>query len=159
MTVRSLQCLLATLAFGAWSITVVAAERLEEAMSDTEFESAGLHRLAPAELEFLNRWLERGDARAAPNGEADFGVEQLPAVPIDPEEDAPSIRTRIDGAFRGWEGRTVFRLANGQVWQQRLSGSYRYSADAPEVILERGRFGYYLKVVATGRQISVKRLK
>ena len=31
--------------------------------------------------------------------------------------------SRIDGEYNGWEGDTVYRLINGQTWQQ---ASYRY---------------------------------
>lgn len=40
---------------------------------------------------------------------------------------APSgvIESRIDGDFEGWEGETVVRLQNGQIWQQ-ARYAYRY---------------------------------
>ncbi len=47
------------------------------------------------------------------------------------------IRTRIVGEFRGWDGDTVFRLENGQVWRQRLPGQWSYRASDPEVELSK----------------------
>ncbi len=87
-----------------------------------------------------------------------FGQEQLI---VEPKADVPeSIASRINGNFRGWTGNTVFRLENGQVWQQRVGGKYRSpSRTNPEVVVERGRFGYYLKVVETGRSVGVKRIR
>ena len=145
--------------FGAlWFAPAALAEesdKLETSMNAEQFRQAGLHRLTEAELAFLNQWLGRqpSDKSTA------FGAEQLPfpePAPTEPTEE----RTSIVGSFDGWTGRTVFTLANGQVWQQRLSGKYRYrKTENPEVVLIRGRFGYYLQLVASDRQIAVKRLK
>src|SRR5690606_4924947 len=38
---------------------------------------------------------------------------------------AEIIESRIDGEFEGWEGETVFKLLNGQIWQQ-IDGRYKY---------------------------------
>lgn len=139
----------------SWSSVPRAEERLQDAMTTEEFNRAGLQRLSADELSFLNHWLGRTTGRQTTPA---FGAEQLRAFP--PEEDpTQSVRTTVQGNFTGWSGRTVFRLANGQVWQQRLPGKYTYKARDPDVILKRGRFGYYLELVASGRQIPVKRLK
>ncbi len=56
------------------------------------------------------------------------------------------IESRIDGAFEGWNGDSVYRLLNGQVWQQveyRYRYHYRYS---PDVIIYRTSSGYKMKV-------------
>ena len=45
------------------------------------------------------------------------------------------IETQIDGTFNGWTGDTVFKLSNGQIWQQ---SSYDYTyhyAYRPEVLI------------------------
>ncbi len=133
----------------------MSAQKLQEKMSTEEFRSAGLHRLSPEELGYLNQWL----FPAAPEKTASFGQEQLPSAVPAPVTSNPEIATRIAGKFTGWDGRTVFRLENGQVWQQRQAGTYSYRAESPEVTIRRGNFGYYLKVVTTRRQIPVKRLK
>ncbi len=139
----------------------VAAELLEREMSRDEFKAAGLHRLTAAELRQLNEYLGRANGRVEQKPDAGFGEEQLekPVPRATGEGEVAQIRSQIKGDFRGWEGRTVFRLANGQIWQQRLSGRYRYRATDPEVIIERGRFGYYLVIPESGRKIAVKRLK
>ncbi len=138
------------------SLAVQSAEKLEEKMTKEEFHAAGLHRLSASELGYLNRWLSPETLKVV---SASFGEEQLPAQPPDPEMADSEIVTRISGNFAGWDGRTIFTLENGQIWQQRQAGKYHYRADSPEVILKRGNFGYYLKVVSTRRQVPVKRLK
>ncbi|MDR0881742.1 MAG: hypothetical protein LBP55_04270, partial [Candidatus Adiutrix sp.] len=35
-----------------------------------------------------------------------------------------AIESQIDGTFEGWSGETVFKLTNGQIWQQ---SSYAYT--------------------------------
>jgi hypothetical protein len=88
----------------------------------------------------------------------EFGEEQL-AKPI-PAEVPTEINARLIGEFRGWDGKTVFRLDNGQVWRQRVGGSYRSPRlNDPEVQVTKGRYGYYLKIMKSGRSVGVKRIK
>ena len=59
--------------------------------------------------------------------------EELEVVP------ANVLESRIDGEFTGWSGETIFRLQNGQVWQQ-SSYAYRYKyAYSPRVVIINGR--------------------
>lgn len=138
-----------------WPAVLLSAESLQDAMTPEDFRKAGLQRLSSAELLFLNNWLGRAGGREPVQS---FGAEQLDAEPR-ADDSERTLLTRVEGDFSGWNGRTVFKLSNGQVWQQRLPGRYRYNALDPEVKLKRGRFGYYLELVASGRQIPVKRLK
>lgn len=69
------------------------------------------------------------------------------------------IRARVVGEFTGWTGKTRFKLDNGQVWQQGMSGTYTFKATDPEVIIEKTFLGYRLRLVETRRSISVRRLK
>ena len=47
----------------------------------------------------------------------------------------PVIESQIDGEFEGWEGDTMFKLVNGQIWQQ-SSYAYTYSyAYMPDVMI------------------------
>ena len=145
-----------TLGFLMTGLEAQSAEKLEEKMSREEFRAAGLYRLSTEELEFLNRWLSPQAPEVASKS---FGEEQLPAPPPDSDAADLEIVTRISGDFTGWDGRTIFKLENGQIWQQRAGGKYRYQANRPEVTLKRGNFGYYMKIVSTRRQVPVKRLK
>jgi hypothetical protein len=71
-----------------------------------------------------------------------------------------SFRARIDGPFEGWRGDTVFRLDNGQVWQQRRSDVFVTELDSPEVILKRNRLGFYsMEVPAVDETVLVKRIR
>ena len=69
------------------------------------------------------------------------------------------IETQIDGEFEGWEGETIFKMMNGQIWQQ-SSYAYMYSyAYSPEVIIYETSSGYVMKVDGVEETINVIKLK
>jgi len=125
-------------------------------MTPEEFRAAGLDKLSPQEIEALNRWVVAYTAKDAPEVRKKDVVVQAEVKKVD----ADGIKTRIVGDFRGWDGNTVFRLENGQVWKQRLAGQWFYRAQSPEVILRKNLLGYWtLKVVAADHSIGVTRLE
>jgi hypothetical protein len=132
------------------------AATLEQAMSEREFRAAGLDRLTPEQLAFLNQYLGREPLPP----EKTFGAEHLDATPVTAATEGETIEARILGEFDGWTGHTNFPLDNGQIWQQRVRGEYRHKVvTGVAVEIVRGRFGYYLKVTESGRQIGVTRVK
>ena len=125
-------------------------------MTPEEFEASGLEKLSPQEIEALNRWIVRYTAHEAPEVRRQDKVVKAEAEKADVE----GIKTRIAGAFSGWDGDTVFRLENGQVWKQRLEGRWHYRAEAPEVELHKNMMGFWvLRVVEADKSIGVKRLQ
>jgi len=133
--------------------SVVSAATLEQEMSEREFERAGLDKLTDRQLDYLNDYLGREALKPAQS----FGQEQLEE--IEPVRQIDNITAHIKGEFTGWDGHTLFYLDNGQVWQQRLAAIYRHRATDPEVTIRKGRFGYYLKISASNRQVAVKRIR
>jgi len=72
---------------------------------------------------------------------------------------SPTIVTRIDGQFEGWDGDTIFQLLNGQIWQQdryAYTYSYRFS---PEVLIFPVIGGCEMQVEGVSSTIRVRRLK
>jgi hypothetical protein len=66
---------------------------------------------------------------------------------------------KVVPAFRGWAGKSVFVLDNGQVWRQRTPGSLRYSGNDSTVIITQNFLGkFVMKHQATGRAIGVRRI-
>ena len=66
------------------------------------------------------------------------------------------IESHIEGTFKGWEGKTKYRLINGQEWQQvEYKYIYKY-AYRPEVAICNidGRYFMYVE----GTHVSVKRV-
>jgi hypothetical protein len=69
------------------------------------------------------------------------------------------IESQIDGDFNGWEGNTIYKLINGQIWQQvDYHYCYHYSF-APKIIIftENGR--HFMQVDGISHAVEVKNLK
>ncbi len=94
-----------------------------------------------------------------------LNVEQVmtikPTSPSEPQltETAEVIESRIDGQFSGWDGETIFKLQNGQIWQQ-SSYAYKYKyAYSPAVLIYRSGSVFKLRVNGVDGEITVKRLR
>jgi len=71
---------------------------------------------------------------------------------------SPAIESRIDGQFDGWEGDTIFQLANGQIWQQtQYAYKYRYKY-RPTVTIFSASGGCTMQVDGVDRTIRVQRI-
>jgi hypothetical protein len=74
-------------------------------------------------------------------------------------ETPSAIESQIDGEFNGWDGETIFKLTNGQIWQQ---SSYDYTyhyAYRPKVAIYKVNGKYKMKVEDVKNTIEVKRIK
>jgi hypothetical protein len=68
-----------------------------------------------------------------------------------------TVRTRIEGEFTGYDDGAIFKLANGEVWQQKRY-RYRYKyAYRPEVRIYRQGGDYMMEVSCMDEPISVVR--
>ena len=81
------------------------------------------------------------------------------APPPPASSTADLVESRIDGEFSGWEGETLFKLQNGQIWQQ--SGyaykyRYRYS---PKILIYKSGLVYKMKVDGVDGEVQVRQLK
>ncbi|WP_227766366.1 stalk domain-containing protein [Zhaonella formicivorans] len=86
-------------------------------------------------------------------------INTTPSVPVVPVTTDDVIESRIDGEFEGWDGDTIFKLMNGQIWQQ-SSFSYVYHyAYMPKVTIYKSGTLYKMKVEGVDKEISVIRLK
>ena len=177
------------LIFGALSLapTLLLADEfstLEESMTLDQFRNAGLEQLSPEQLQFLNRWLQQhGDMPrsvsqpAAPsqpvaaNTSSQTASSQPAPAPQQSEDqmgfapkdsDRTEIHSSIDGEFDGWagNGKTRFKLANGQVWQQVGTGEFVHHAVNPTVDIKPKSMGSWkLYVEGINRGVKVKRIK
>jgi hypothetical protein len=69
------------------------------------------------------------------------------------------LETHIKGTFRGWKNDAVFKLVNGQTWEQ-SKYAYRYHyAYRPAVIIIRTGSGYEMSVEGMDDTVPVKRIK
>lgn len=124
-------------------------------MTPEERAATGVDRLHASEREALRQWLLRHTGEAVTDERAEASQQRQRTASDEPDE----IRSRIAGTFRGWTGQTRFRLENGQVWQQRRRGQFRYEAERPEVIIRKNLFGFYaMEVPEAGRSVLVQRI-
>ena len=69
------------------------------------------------------------------------------------------IESKIDGAFEGWEGDTIVKLMNGQIWQQTEYHYHYHYAFMPEVLIFKSGSRYKMRVTGVKKAVSVGRLK
>ena len=149
---------------------------LEERMSGKEFMETGLGKLTDAELSALNDWLRRhsvatlDNAAARPAGTAAAAVAPtgvkgdmrgFPDQPKGgPEDDL--INSSIVGTFSGWQTKgTLFKLANGMIWQQVENDSFSIPAvENPQIVIKKGFMNKWkLSLVGHKAKVTVKRIQ
>lgn len=124
--------------------------RITYLMSPKELEATGLRSLTSDQIDALSAWLQQYRASAewlavtAAQGEDLVQTDEM-------------IESRIDGEFDGWVGDTIFRLKNGQIWQQ-VSPSARYMfARDPKVTISAAP--HRLRVEGMAIEVVVRRLR
>jgi len=147
---------------------------LEERMTGKEFQDAGLGKLTDAELESLNGWLRRHSVATLENATArssgsnpvsgSAGTKDMRGFPDQPKgsKEEDTIYSSIVGTFDGWNAKgTLFKLANGMIWQQVENDSFSMPAvKDPDVIVERGFMNrWHLSVVGHKSKVKVKRIQ
>ncbi|MBI2514118.1 MAG: hypothetical protein HYV96_19270 [Opitutae bacterium] len=151
-----------------------AAEGFLKRLPAEQFAAAGLNKLTPEELARLEKLIaEREQAvattavgAAAAKGEKAGGPGWLRALvtlqeTAEKPEAAEAIVTRLAGDYDGWTGKTVFKLENGQVWQQ-VGGGERFDdkRSAPTVKIYPGMMGaYWLEVEGVRERVKVRPVK
>lgn len=147
---------------------------LAETLTPEEFARAGLNKLTPEELSFLDGALARHRQALPPprpakpaeavvhstdKSAAAFGAEQVtPAKRLVTEEE---LHAKIEGVIESFTGRAVFVLDNGQIWQQRMPDTHYFTPKLvnPEVIITRSFGGYRMFIVPASRVVFVKRVQ
>ncbi len=126
---------------------------IKKLMTAEEYFAAGMDKLNDQEREALNQWLLRYTANEAPlMRKKSKAVKKVAAD--------TTIKANILPPFKGWDGKTVFRLDNGQIWKQRNSGRRIYKGDDYRVEIKKNMLGFYqLKLLASGATVGVKRVK
>ncbi|HEX2668477.1 MAG TPA: hypothetical protein VHP13_08890 [Gammaproteobacteria bacterium] len=181
MRPKTLAFLLALLAFG----TVQAADKprdVRDVMTASQFHATGLDKLSPQELAAFNAWLA-GYTHAPSATTANAPAAMAAPMPASPAAPTPApaaastgsfgkemlsseqrgeparIESRIVGTFTGWNGRTLFKLENGQVWKQADGSYYETRLENPPVVIKRMSFGYLLSLTGHGATVFVTRVQ
>jgi hypothetical protein len=72
---------------------------------------------------------------------------------------SPAIESTISGEFEGWSGETIFKLDNGQIWEQ-AEYDYDYEYDyRPDVTIYETSAGCKMKVEGMDETILVRRVR
>jgi hypothetical protein len=153
-------------------------------LTPEEFAKAGLNKLTPEELVYLEEALARHQqvpnssspavaaaqttgpivptekvVKSTDKAAASFGSEQVTPAPrvVSHEE----LHAHIEGTIESFSGRAVFVLDNGQIWQQRIPDTVYFTPKLvnPEVIITRGFVGYKMLIVPANRIVFVKRVQ
>jgi len=69
------------------------------------------------------------------------------------------IETQISGTFEGWNGETIFKMMNGQIWQQSSYAYMYHYAYSPEVLIYEFKGSLIMKVEEIDETIEVVQLK
>ena len=172
------------------SIAAPTFESLDQAMTADERVKSGIDSLTAQQREFLNSWLKAryGEPAQVEAGESDTAIVRTPATSVTTEADAQAIETEVErrvaaklaatqtgkdnpkddmplearlvGDFKGWTGKTVFRLDNGQVWRQRSASTYRHKGSDMRVRFEQNWMGgWQMEVLSTGKSVLVKKMR
>lgn len=69
------------------------------------------------------------------------------------------IESQISGAFEGWDGETVVKLMNGQVWMQTEYYYEYHYAYMPDVLVYQSGGGWKMKVDGVSKAVGVEQLR
>lgn len=125
-------------------------------MSVTDFRATGLDHLSDAQIKALDAWFadyQRTHACAT--------ASSSPAMAASAPAPTGDVVAHLDGTFTGWGDGTVFKLDNGQVWQQVDDSDFSTGAiKNPKVTISKGLISaYYLSVEGVKDTVAVRRIK
>ena len=123
-------------------------------LTPEQIRAAGLDKLTQSELDVLNR-----AARSYALALASLAVAAPADRAVPGAAGGEVIESRIEGDFWGWEGQTIFKLANGQIWQQAAYGYRNHFIHSPQVLIYRAGSEYKMRVDGVDGEIAVRRLK
>ncbi len=131
--------------------------RIERVMTPQELKETGVLGLTDLQRRALNGWLIRYTKNVL-----DFATDRAAkdsAQAIVQSKCSPAVESTIAGDFEGWSGETIFKLDNGQIWEQaEYAYTYSYSY-RPEVTIYRTRGGCRMKVEDEDETILVRRIR
>lgn len=72
----------------------------------------------------------------------------------------PAVETNIKGDFNGWDDETIYKMDNGQIWQQKNYHYHYHYAYHPEVVIYKTSNGCHIKVEGDDDPgVDVERIK
>lgn len=130
------------------------AAQSQQAAPATAVEQAAV----PAPVPVVTPSVPQPAAAPAASASGSFGMDSM--SPEQNTETPKRVESRIVGEFNGWNGNTVFKLENGQVWQQAATGYFtNVRLENPPVVIKKLLFGYLLTLPGQGETVFVRRIK
>lgn len=131
---------------------------LDQILPKEQQERLGVDRLTANQREALRQMLIDIYLAGYKKGKEEASKTMIQA-PDEIARESTVVESQIDGEFEGWEGETIIKLTNGQIWEQ---SEYHYEyhyAFMPKVFVYRSEVGYKMKVDGTDQAVGVVRLK
>lgn len=168
--------------FFGWAAVVGAGAEVDtftQALRADDFKAAGLGKLSAEELARLNGLVRdyKNGALAEAKREVALAAAKIPVV-VEPAKKAESgmlakakvlltpgteieyatVESRIAGDFKGWEGRAVLTLENGQRWQIANGGLYSTPPiPSPKVkIVPASLGGFWMTIEGVASRVRVQ---
>ena len=158
MRIRILALALLVVAAGVHAQTF---SSLEERMSQADFKHAGLDKLSPGELKYLDQWLQTHGTTAGAAAPVVVGPANMYGYRTPVDQARTAVESTLVGTFSGWDSHSTFNLANGQVWKTSdgSSGSCQQVTD-PKVTIKPMMLGSWLMYVqGCGDSARVERVR
>jgi hypothetical protein len=135
------------------------AVKAEDVMTAQELKDTGVSGLTAAQKKAFEEWLSRYTTTVY-NVAVNQGTRESSVKPSEVRSVcAPAVESTLAGDFNGWEGETIFKLDNGQIWEQaEYSYTYSYSY-RPEITIYQVSGGCRMKVEDEDETIMVRRIK
>ena len=130
---------------------------LDRLLSKDQQVKLGVTTMRPDQRELLRKVLANSFRQGYETGKRD-GL--LPGAQTPVAQPNQVIESRVDGDFSGWEGETIVKLTNGQIWQQTEFHYVRRFASMPDAHIYPSNGGYKMKIEGIDDVgVGVKRLK
>lgn len=131
--------------------------KIEHVMTAQEMRDTGIATLSTAQRQALDDWLNRYTLRVL-----SVAIQQQAKA----QESAsvrtscsPAVESTISGEIEGWDGETIFKLDNGQIWQQAAYDYTYFYEYRPGITIYQTSAGCRMKVEDETDTVLVKRIK
>jgi hypothetical protein len=127
--------------------------KVDQVMTIQEMHDTGISGLTPIQRKAFDAWLNRYTLRilkATSEPEKTFSERS---------SCSPAVESTISGEIQGWDGDTIFKLDNGQIWQQAAYDYTYFYAYRPDVTIYQTSAGCRMKVEDETETVLVKRIK
>jgi hypothetical protein len=135
--------------------------KIEDVMTPQELKDTAFSGLTAPQRAAVNIWLNRYTEtviKLAAGAKAE-GPKSPRARTSGSSDCAPAVESTIKGDFEGWDGETIFKLDNGQIWEQ-AEYDYMYSYSyRPDVTIYETKSGCRMKVEDEDETIVIKRIQ